>query len=87
MLDSLITSLKKRLQQPYFKAYEYLESLLLRSLSNGSILNEIKYMKCVYKDNLDVDQLVVELQTLKAISQNENVIYFEDLRFNAKSPQ
>ena len=37
-------------------------------------------MKCVYKDNLDVDQLVVELQTLKAISQNENVICFEDLR-------
>ena len=37
-------------------------------------------MKCVYKGDLDVDQLVVELQLLKAISQNENFICFEDLR-------
>ena len=64
--------LKERFDQPCFKAYENLESLLLKSLSNESIINEIKYMKCVHKDDLDIDQLVVELQMLKAISQNEN---------------
>ena len=37
-------------------------------------------MKCVYKDDLDVDQLVLELQMLKAISQNKNFVFFEDLR-------
>ena len=37
-------------------------------------------MKCVYKGDLDVDQLVVELQMLKAMSQTENFICFEDVR-------
>ena len=79
-LDSLITSLKERLVEPYFKAYENLESLLLKSLSNKSIVNEIEYVKCVYKGDLDVDQLVVELRMFKVICQNENCICFEDER-------
>ena len=66
-LDSLIASLKERLDQTCFKAYENLDSLLLKSLSNKSIANEIEYVKCVYEGDLDVDQLVVELQMLKAI--------------------
>ena len=37
-------------------------------------------MKYVYKGDLDVDQLVVELKMLKAICQNENFICFEDVR-------
>ena len=35
---------------------------------------------CVYKGDLDVVQLVVELQMLKAMFQNENFICFEDVR-------
>ena len=35
---------------------------------------------CVYKGDLDVVQLVVELQMLKAMCQNENYICFEDVR-------
>ena len=54
----MITSLKERFDQPCFKAYENLESVLLKSLSNESIANEIEYAKCVYKGDLDVDQLV-----------------------------
>ena len=68
-LDSSITSLEERLAQPCFKAYENLESLLLKSLSNKSIVNEIEYVKCVYQGDLDVDQLVLELQMFKAIFQ------------------
>ena len=37
-------------------------------------------MKCVYKGDLDVDQLVIELRMFKAICQNENCICFEDVR-------
>ena len=76
----MVTSLKKRFDQPCFKAYENSESLLLKSLSNESIENKIEYVKCVYKGDLDVDHLVVELQLLKAICQNENFICFEDVR-------
>ena len=39
-LDSLITSLKERFNQPFVKAFENLESLLPKSLSNESIANE-----------------------------------------------
>ena len=60
-LNSLITSLKKRFDQRYFKAYENLESLLLTSLSNKSIANKMKYVKLVFKGDLDVYQPVVEL--------------------------
>ena len=42
-------------------------------------------MKCVYKGDLDVDQLVVELQMFKAICQNENFICFEDVRQNMQN--
>ena len=79
-LDSLITSLKERFNQPCVKAFENLESLLPKSLSNESIANEIEYVKCVYKGDLDVDKLVVELKTLKAICQNENFICSEVVR-------
>ena len=64
-LNSLISSSKERFDQLCFKVYENLESLLLKSLPNESIANEIEYVKCVYKGDLDVDQLVVELQMLK----------------------
>ena len=37
-------------------------------------------MKCSYKGDLDVHQLVVELRMFKAICQNENCICFEDVR-------
>ena len=57
-LDSLIASLKERFDQPCFKAYGSLESLLLKSLSNESIANEFEYVKCAYKGDLDVDQPV-----------------------------
>ena len=79
-LDSLITSLKERFDQPCFKAYENLESLLLKSLSNERIANEIDNVKCPYKGELDVDQLVVQLHMFKAICQNESFICFEDVR-------
>ena len=69
-LGYLITSLKERFDQHFVKAYENLESLLLRSLSYENIANQIEYVKCVYKGDLDVYQLVVELQMLKAICQN-----------------
>ena len=79
-LSSLITSLKERPDQHCFKGYENLESLLLKYLSNESIAKEIEYVKCVYKGDLDVDQLNVEVQMLRAICQNENFICFEDVR-------
>ena len=41
---------------------------------------KIEYVKCVYKGDLDVDTLVVELKTLKAICQNENFICSEVVR-------
>ena len=78
MLD-LIFSLKERFDQPCFKAYENLESLLLKSLSNESIANATEYMKCVYKGDL------VELQMLKAICNNENFICFEDVRHHMQN--
>ena len=42
-------------------------------------------MKCVYKGDLDVNQLVVELQILKAIYQNEHFRCFEDVRQHMKN--
>ena len=52
---------------------------------NESTANEIECVKCVYKGDLDVDQLVVELQMFKAICQNENFICFEDVRQNMQN--
>lgn len=49
------------------KSYENYGSLLLKSLSNKSIANEIEYVKSLYKGDLNVDQLLGELQMLKAI--------------------
>ena len=57
MLDSLIASLKERFDQLCIKAYENLESLLLKSLSNESIANEFECVKCVYKGDPGVDRL------------------------------
>ena len=42
-------------------------------------------MKCVYKGDLDVNQLVVELQILKAIYQNKHFRCFEDVRQHMKN--
>ena len=50
--------------------------------------NEIECVKCVYKGDLDVDQLVVELQMFKAICHNENFEdcwCFEDVRQNMQN--
>ena len=52
---------------------------------NEGATNKIECVKCVYKGDLDVDQLVVELQMFKAICHNENFICFEDVRQNMQN--
>ena len=70
-LDIITSSIKTRFEQPSFEAFLKLESLLLQSVNNCNIDDElITFLGKVYSDDLDTDALIVVGVVLKAILKN-----------------
>ena len=80
VLDVITSSIKTRFDQPSFEAFLKLESFLLQSINDTSIKDEVvTFLNDTYREDLDVDLLIVESVVLKAMLKDSEIKCFRDV--------
>ena len=79
-LDLIVHSIDLRFSQPSFKAYEKLESLLLKALVSSDFEDEFNYLKQHYDGDVDSFTLLSQLRLLPVIFKEDisNIVCFDD---------
>ena len=82
-VDVMVSSVNDRFDQPSFKVFEKLESLMIKALNGQDTSSEVKFVKETFGTDIDVDDLVVELSTfnvlLKDLLKDRSIEHFNDL--------
>ena len=75
-LDLIIQSIKQRFDQPGYRVYQCLESLILKAARKEDFSDELKSVTEVYGSDLDENNLQIQLQTFSAnIKENPKDIF------------
>lgn len=83
-IDTILSSLRERFNQPSFLVFENLESLLIKSLNGEEVSDEMKFVHDTYGCDIDINDLSVELATLKVLMKGKQVEHFYDLIIEMK---
>ena len=78
-LDLLVCGIKGRFDQPGYKLYSNLETLLVNAANNEKFDEEFKFVVDFYKDDFDADQLRMQLDILSANFPHESVHNLHDV--------
>ena len=78
-IDGLVSSVRERFDQPSFLVFEQLESLLLKALQGQDTSKELLFVNEKYGTDIDIEQVKVELQTIKVILKDKDIICYDDL--------
>lgn len=65
--DVLIFFIQDQFDQPIFLVFQNLEALLLKALKGGDVSPELEFVTEKYGDGVNVNDLIVELNILKAL--------------------
>ena len=63
----LVSSVNDRFNQPSFIVFEKLESLLIKDLKGEEPFTEIDLVREIYRAEINIDDLVVELKLFKTL--------------------
>ena len=74
----LLSSVRDRFDQPSILVFEKLESLLFKALKGEDFYCELEFAGVKYDADIDVEDLTVELSTLKFRLKGKSVAHFYD---------
>ena len=77
VLNNVLTSLKQRFNLSSFVVYKNTESLLLKTIKGEDTSNESEYIKRIYNDEINITQLEIEADALRAIFYKNKVDCFD----------
>ena len=78
-LDLTINCIRQRFDQPGYRMYQHLESLLLKT-SNGEKFDEdLKEVTQFYSEDIEVSMLQVQLQTLATYFKDQGQVTLQDI--------
>ena len=63
----MIFCIRDQFDQPIFLVFQNLEALLLKALKGGDVSPELEIVTEKYDDGVNVNDLIVELNILKAL--------------------
>ena len=63
-IDTMVSCLKDRFEQPGYQAYSNLEQILIKACQGKELVEELDFICNFYKEDLQKDLLRVQLQTL-----------------------
>ena len=86
-LDSIISAIKERFNQPNCKAYANLESLLIKALTCEDYSAELRYVKELYCDDVKEEYLLPQLEVFKVLMKGETPNCFNDILKEVKNMQ
>ena len=84
-LDLIVSSIEERFDQPSFKAYSNMESLLIGVLSSQDVSSQMDYMKENYADDVRTGYLFSQLEILKVLIKDAQINCFADVLKAVKS--
>ena len=84
-LDLIVSSIEERFDQPSFKAYSNMESLLIGVLSSQDVSSQIDYMKENYADDVRTGYLFSQLEILKVLIKDAQINCIADVLKAVKS--
>ena len=85
-LDLLMSSITSRFSQPSFKAYENLETLLLNSLRNVDVDDQVQYLKKNFDGDISPLELSAQLPIFRMLLHNgEGIVNFHDVLEGVKA--
>ena len=74
-LDSVLSSIKYRFNQPSVVTYENIETLLLKAINSEDIYDEVKHINEVYSGEINGAQFMIEVDLLQVLfDKEENLI-------------
>ena len=79
VVDALVSSVQERFNQPSFLIFEQLESLSIKTLKGEETTKELSSVESNYQSDINVEELEVELQTLKVLLKDKDVVCADDL--------
>lgn len=85
VLDSIISVIKERFNQPSFQAYMKMESFLLKAINGSCTKEEHEFLHENYYADIDVDFLEAEKEVWKTIFCDSNPNCFRDIHKTIKS--
>ena len=77
-VDVLLSSVRDHFDQPSILVFEKLESLLVKALKGEDFYCELEFVGAKYDADIDVEDLTVELSTLKFLLKGKSVAHFYD---------
>lgn len=82
VLDTVVSCIKERFEQPDYEIYSSLEQLLVKAAMSKSYEEEFVTVTTFYHDDIDGDLLSVQLKTLPAVigSSDKSINTFYDVR-------
>lgn len=78
-IDLSVNAIKSRFEQPGFKAYAQMESLLMNCLNGEDYAAELAFVESEYSGDIDLFQFESQLTLFKAMLPNETYACFRDI--------
>ena len=79
VLDLSVTTIKNRFDQPGFKAYMQMESLLMKCLGNENYSEELSFLKANYSEDIVIANFEAQLLVFKEMMPREEYTCFVDV--------
>jgi len=86
-VDYLTSSIKERFNQPAFKVYATLETLLLKAANGEDTSKEVDDLASKYSGDVNVNSLVAQLSTFHVLMRGVPLRCFEDILTKVKGLQ
>ena len=83
--ELIVSPIEERFDQPSFKAYANMESLLIGVLNSQDVSSQIDYMKESYADDVRTGYLFSQLEILKVLIKDAQIYCFGDVLKAVKS--
>lgn len=83
-VDMIVASIKDRFDQPSYKTFAALETMLLNVISDQPFDDEIQHLHNVYGDDVSIESLKVEFGIFKQLFSDDPVRCFHDIHKRLK---
>lgn len=84
-IDVVVASIKERFNQPSYKTFAALETMLLNMIDDKPFKDELQHLQTIYGDDVSIESLQVESGIFKQLFANDPARCFDDIHERLKN--
>ena len=78
-IDLMMNAIDQQFDQPSFDMYAKMESLLIKTLNSQDKTEELKFMKKLYNDDVNISVLTAQMEILEVLLKDGDYVCFDDI--------